>query len=100
MDQKEAREILGCSRATFFRRIKDGDLHQIHVADDRTVYVTLQSLMDYKTRGPQFQLKKLEPDDVRELKEKHIRLRFPQYADGLDLPEPCPGPDPLPSEEE
>lgn len=100
VDQREAREILECSRATFFRRIKAGLLHQIHVTNTRTVYVTLDSVMESKNSGPQFQLKKLEPEATRELKQQHIRLRFPDFTEYPAPPESNPDPGLLPSGEE
>jgi len=77
VDQKEAMKLLGCSRSTLFRRIRKSDVIQIHVAGTREVYITLDSIDRYLHRGPQFQLKELEPDKVRKRRRAELKRWFP-----------------------
>jgi hypothetical protein len=78
VDQKEAMSILGCSRATLWRRIKDESLYRIHVTGSRTVYVTLESVMRVKNPGPQFVLKDLESDEDLRRRAESLVKRFPR----------------------
>lgn len=103
MDQKEAIELLGCSRATLWRRIKTGEIYRIELAHTRTVYVTLESLMRCKHPGPQFYLKDLESEKALRSRAQELVRRFPsvvkQHRDLLES-RMSVAPDPLPSQEE
>jgi len=103
VDQGEARELLECSRATFWRKLKAGELHRIELAGaGRTVYVTLDSVMRIVNSGPQFVLKDLESEEALQRRAQELVRRFPSVVKAhRDLPGRMPAaPDPLPSQEE
>jgi hypothetical protein len=103
VDQQEARELLECSRATFWRKLKAGELHRIELAGGgRTVYVTLDSVDRCINSGPQFALKDLESEVALQRRAQELVRRFPSIVKPhRDLPgRMSAAPDPLPSPEE
>jgi hypothetical protein len=77
VDLGEAISLLGKSRATVFRLLKNSELIKIDVGGTKTLYITLESIERYKNHGPQFELKELEPDSVRSRRRRELEKRFP-----------------------
>lgn len=102
VDQAEAIDLLGCSRSTFWRKIRSGELHRIELAGGgRTVYVTLASIDRCLNDGPQFILKSLEEEAALLSRAQELVRRFPKIIKPhRDLPgRMLAAPDPLPSQE-
>jgi hypothetical protein len=100
VDLKEARELLGKSRATIFRMIGEGKLMRVHVKGYQKSFVTLESVE--RNQGPQFQLKLLDDDKERMLRRKELEERFPHIYPPRRRDRTRQGqhPDRLPSSEE
>ena len=97
VDVKEAQELLGKSRARVFGMLRQGKLTRVHVAGYQKSFITLESIQ--RAQGPQFQLKMLDPDDVRERRQKELNKRFPHIIKLRDrTPQGLP-PDRSPSSE-
>lgn len=100
VDLPEAQELLGKSRATLFRMIRDGRLTKLRVSGYQESFVTLESVE--RCQGPQMALKMLDDDSVREERKTELRKRFPHVftslQDQCDRPRSHQnGPDRLPS---
>lgn len=90
IDIKEAQRLLGKSRVTVFRLIRDGKLTKIYVSGYQKSFVTMESVE--RCQGPQFALKMLDDDDVREERRRELEKRFPHLfsspQDQCDRPHP------------